>query len=273
MPLFIVPTPVGNLEDMSPRAVRILREADLVACEDTRKSLPLLRHFGIGKPLSSYHAHNERGKADFLLRELAEGKSVALISDAGTPGISDPGYEIIRRCVEERVEITVLPGPTAFVPALVASGLPPYPFLFWGFLPDRKGERKGALASLAGCPWTLVFYISPHKAEKHLSSLLEVLGDRRAALVREISKIYEEVRRGTVSSLLESVREGVRGEIVLVVEGAREKPLSGQGWQDAARDLAEKGMSSRDVVKILSEEYGLSKNDVKSFLFEIREEE
>jgi len=268
--LYLVPTPVGNLEDMTPRAVRMLAEADFIACEDTRTSLPLLRRYGVSKPLVAYHAFNEKGKTEALLERLLSGENGALISDAGTPGISDPGYQLIRRCIDEGIEISALPGPTAFVPALVLSGLPPYPFLFYGFLPDKQGERERAILSAAALPWTLVFYVSPHKAEKHLLHLLELLGDRKAALVREISKIYEEARRGTLSYLAESVREGVKGELVLVVEGAageRER-TDLPDWRERAKTLAANGVSSREVVKILAEEYSVSKNEVKSFLFQ-----
>ena len=268
--LYLVPTPVGNLEDMTPRAVRVLSEADFIACEDTRTSLPLLRRYGVSKPLVAYHAFNEKGKTEAILERLLRGENGALISDAGTPGISDPGYELIRRCIDEGVAITALPGPTAFVPALILSGLPPYPFLFYGFLPDKQGERERAILSAASLPWTLIFYISPHKAEKHLLHLLELLGDRKAALVREISKIYEEARRGTLSYLAESVREGVKGELVLVVEGAageRER-TDLPDWRERAKTLAANGVSSREVVKILAEEYSVSKNEVKSFLFQ-----
>ena len=268
--LYLVPTPVGNLEDMTPRAVRVLSEADFIACEDTRTSLPLLRRYGVSKPLIAYHAFNEKGKTEAILERLLRGENGALISDAGTPGISDPGYELIRRCIDEGVAITALPGPTAFVPALILSGLPPYPFLFYGFLPDKQGERERAILSAASLPWTLIFYISPHKAEKHLLHLLELLGDRKAALVREISKIYEEARRGTLSYLAESVREGVKGELVLVVEGAageRER-TDLPDWRERAKTLAANGVSSREVVKILAEEYSVSKNEVKSFLFQ-----
>ena len=269
--LCIVPTPVGNLEDMTPRGVRMLAEADFIACEDTRTSMPLLRRYGISKPLIAYHAFNEKGKTEALVERLLRGEKGALISDAGTPGISDPGYELIRRCIEEGVEMTALPGPTAFVPALVLSGLPPYPFLFYGFLPDKQGERERAILSLSSAPWTLIFYVSPHKAEKHLLHLRELLGDRRAALVREISKIYEEARRGVLSELAESVRGGVKGELVLVVAGSSgERTLSPElpDWRERAAALAAEGVSSKEVVKIVSEEYSVPKNEVKSFLFQ-----
>ena len=269
--LCIVPTPVGNLEDMTPRGVRMLAEADFIACEDTRTSMPLLRRYGISKPLVAYHAFNEKGKTESLVERLLRGEKGALISDAGTPGISDPGYELIRRCIEEGVEMTALPGPTAFVPALVLSGLPPYPFLFYGFLPDKQGERERAILSLSSAPWTLIFYVSPHKAEKHLLHLCELLGDRRAALVREISKIYEEARRGVLSELAESVRGGVKGELVLVVEGSsgeRGPSIGLPDWRERAADLAAEGVSSKEVVKIVAEEYSVPKNEVKSFLFQ-----
>lgn len=269
--LYIVPTPVGNLEDMAPRAVRMLAEADFIACEDTRTSTPLLRRYGISKPLVAYHAFNEKGKTEALVERLLRGEKGALISDAGTPGISDPGYELIRRCIDEGVEMTALPGPTAFVPALVLSGLPPYPFLFYGFLPDKQGERERAILSVASAPWTLLFYVSPHKAWKHLLHLCELLGDRRAALVREISKIYEEARRGLLSELAESVRGGVKGELVLVVEGSpgeRAPSPELQDWRERAAALVAEGVSSKEVVKIVSEEYSVQKNEVKSFLFQ-----
>lgn len=273
MPLAVVPTPVGNLEDLSPRALRTLKEADVIACEDTRTSLPLLRRFEISAPLLSYHAHNEKGRAAHLIALLREGKNVALISDAGTPAISDPGEEIVRRCIEEGLELTVLPGPTAFVPALVMSGLPAHPFLFHGFLPDRKGDRERVLGKLAPLDCTLVFYLSPHKAEKHLLSCLEVLGDRKAALVREISKIYEEAIRGTLSELAEAAAGGVRGEIVLVVEGALLPEKAGDEWKERALGLLSEGAAAKEVVKIISKEYCLSKNEIKSFLFSLEEEE
>lgn len=267
MPLVIVPTPIGNLGDMTERALRTLRGADLIACEDTRTSLPLLRHFGISKPLASYHAFNEKDRAGEILQRLKEGATVALISDAGTPGISDPGYEIIRRCIDADIPITVLPGATAFVPALILSGLPPYPFLFVGFLPEKSGERQKILESLAGIPWTLLFYLSPHKAEKQLEDILRILGERKAALLREISKIHEEARRGSLSALLESVRGGVWGELVLVVAGSSVVPADEEVWQEAAEKLLRSGAPLKEVVKIVSEEYSVSKNAVKTFLF------
>ncbi len=273
MPLAIIPTPVGNLGDISARALETLADADIIACEDTRVSGPMLRHFGISVPLVSYHAHNEKGRTEQLLAMLADGKKIALISDAGTPGISDPGSEIIRRCIDEGMDITVLPGPTAFVPALVLSGLKTHPFLFYGFLPDKAGEREKALASLASLEFTLIFYVSPHKAEKHLRHCAAALGDRRAALVREISKLYEEARRGTLTELAESAAGGVRGELVLVVEGASPERAEEGEWKERALEMARDGVPSREVVKIVSREYGLSKNEVKSFLFAPEREE
>ena len=227
--LCIVPTPVGNLEDMTPRGVRMLAEADFIACEDTRTSMPLLRRYGISKPLIAYHAFNEKGKTEALVERLLRGEKGALISDAGTPGISDPGYELIRRCIDEGVEMTALPGPTAFVPALILSGLPPYPFLFYGFLPDKQGERERAILSVASVPWTLLFYVSPHKAEKHLLHLCALLGDRRAALVREISKIYEEWTGALIDETIAKIEAAgeVKGEVVVLLrppDAAEEAP-------------------------------------------------
>ncbi|NNE70254.1 MAG: 16S rRNA (cytidine(1402)-2'-O)-methyltransferase [Rhodothermales bacterium] len=220
--LYLVPTPVGNLADMTYRAVRILQEVDLVACEDTRTSGVLLSHYGIASRKTSFHIHNEHKKAEHLVEQMLDGLQVALVTDAGTPGISDPGFLLVRAAVEAGVPVECLPGATAFVPALAASGLPCDRFVFEGFLPPKKGRRT-RLDELATQSRTLVLYESPHRVVRTLRDLAEALGpDRRACVARELSKQFEEYLRGTLQELHDQLaaRTKVKGEIVLVVEGA-----------------------------------------------------
>ena len=220
--LVLVPTPVGNLEDITLRAIRTLKEADLVLCEDTRTTGRLFQEYGIDTPRESFHIHNEHARAPAIVARMAGGAVVALVSDAGTPGVSDPGFLLVRAAVEAGVRVEALPGPTAFVPALVASGLPTDRFAFEGFLPHKKG-RQTRLKALAGEDRTVVLYESPHRLVKLLGQLGEHCGpDRPAAVAREISKLHEEVRRGTVAELEAwyGAQAKVRGEIVVVVAGA-----------------------------------------------------
>ena len=218
--LYIVPTPVGNLEDMTLRAVRILREADLILAEDTRTSGVLLKHFDIKNQLMSHHKFNEHGTSAAIVERLKAGQTVALISDAGTPGISDPGFFLVREAVNEGVEVQCLPGATAFVPALVSSGLPCDRFCFEGFLPQKKG-RATRLEALKDEPRTMIFYESPYRVLKTLQQLAEHFGcDRRASACREISKVHEESVRGTLDELIAHFKATEpRGEFVIVVEG------------------------------------------------------
>lgn len=222
--LYLVPTPIGNLEDITLRALRVLREVDLIACEDTRTSGVLLAHYDIDTPRTSYHDHNERRKAPQLIAQMQAGQDVALITDAGSPGISDPGFYLVRECVRHAIPVAALPGPTAFVPALTASGLPCDRFVFEGFLPPKKGRRK-RLDALARETRTLVVYESPHRLVKTLAEFEVVFGpERPAAIGRELSKKFEEVQRGTLAALRASyeARPKVRGEVVIVVGGAEE---------------------------------------------------
>lgn len=224
--LYLVPTPIGNLEDLTLRALRILREVDLIACEDTRTSAKLLRHYGITTPTTSYHAHNEARKAAQLVARMEAGARVALITDAGTPGISDPGFRLVRACLQRRIPVVALPGPTAFVPALAASGLPTDRFVFEGFLPTRKGRRK-RLSQLATEPRTMVLYEAPHRLVRTLDDLAQVLGDERPAVVaRELTKTFESFTRGTLRTLhaYYAAQPRVRGEIVLIVAGTTYRP-------------------------------------------------
>jgi len=221
--LYLVPTPVGNLADMTYRAVSVLQSVDLILAEDTRTSKTLLQHYQINTPMQSNHKYNEHQKLGQIIDRLHAGENIAVITDAGTPGISDPGFLVVRECVKEGIEVETLPGATAFVPALVNSGLPCDRFVFEGFLPQKKG-RQTKLNSLADCKYTMVFYESPFRLVKTLEQLAEVLGaERRAAVCREITKLHEETQRGTLAELSHHYTEkGVKGEIVIIVAGTEE---------------------------------------------------
>ena len=221
MKLYLIPTPIGNLEDITLRALRILREVDIILAEDTRTSSKLLRHYEIDKKVLAHHQFNEHKSVEGLVRQMSEGISMALISDAGTPGISDPGFLLARACIQVGIDVECLPGPTAFVPALVNSGLPCDRFLFEGFLPHKKG-RQTRLKELAKQPYTFILYESPFRLTKSLEQLAEYLGaDRQACVSRELTKIYEENRRGTLTELAKWYKaHPPKGEIVLVVAGS-----------------------------------------------------
>ena len=227
--LYIVPTPVGNMEDMTLRAIRVLKEADLVLAEDTRTSSILMKHFDIKNQLMSHHKFNEHGTSAGIVSRLQAGQTIALISDAGTPGISDPGFFLVREAVKAGIEVQTLPGATAFVPALVSSGLPCDRFVFEGFLPQKKG-RQTRIQSLAEEPRTMVFYESPYRLVKALEQFAEAYGaDRQVSVCREISKVHEESVRGTLSEVIAHFKEHEpKGEIVIVLAGADEKELPKQ---------------------------------------------
>ena len=220
--LIVVPTPIGNLEDITLRALNALKTVDLILAEDTRKTSVLLKHFEISTPLQSYHKFNEHKMVESFVKQIEHGKTIALVSDAGTPAISDPGYLIVKTCIENNVEVECLPGPVAFIPAIVNSGLPNDRFTFEGFLPQKKGRSK-KLNELADEKRTMVFYESPFRIVKALQGFSEVFGsERRAAVSRELSKIYEETVRGTLAELIEHfIQNPPKGEFVLVVEGKR----------------------------------------------------
>ena len=221
--LFLVPTPIGNLEDMTIRAIRILKSVDLILAEDTRNSGKLLKHFEITTPMQSHHQHNEHKAVEHIIARLQSGETIALIADAGTPAISDPGFLVVRQCVENGIDVECLPGATAFVPALVASGLPNNRFCFEGFLPQKKG-RQTKINDLIGEKRTMIFYESPFRLVKTLTQLSEVFGiERKASVSREISKIFEETIRGTLQELIQHFTEhNPKGEIVLIVAGLEE---------------------------------------------------
>lgn len=264
--LYVVATPIGNLEDLTLRALRVLREADLVACEDTRRTGILLRSQEISTPTTSYFEQNERWKGERILADLRRGRSVALVSDAGTPGISDPGYRLVREARAEGLEVVPIPGPNAAVTALSVSGLPTDRFLFVGFLPPRAGPRRRALEELAAVRPTLVFYESPVRAVASLAAMAEVLGNRQAFLCREATKLHEEYLPGTLVEIRERLltRDRVRGELVVVVTGAPDaSPLeSAEPEALYARIVADGQIGRRDAVKEVARRLGLPAREV-----------
>ena len=272
--LYIVATPIGNLEDITFRAVRILKEVDLVAAEDTRHSRKLLSHFGISRPLTSYFDHNKSLKGEYILERLREGQSVALISDAGTPCISDPGYQLVRDAISAGITVVPVPGPCAAVAALSAAGLPTNRFAFEGFLPNRRGKRREKLVAVAAERRVLVFYESPNRLTDTLADILEVCGDRDAVVAREVSKLHEEFARGPVSSLILQFRErGVRGEVVLLLAPAEEPPVAGEAAVSEllVAYLGTPGLSLKDAVRRVAAETGRPRSEVYEEALRLRD--
>jgi len=262
--LYIVPTPIGNLEDITFRAVRVLKEVDLIAAEDTRHTQVLLNHYDIRTSVTSYHEHNERGKARELVEQLRQGRSIALLSDAGTPMISDPGYRLVVEAIRAGVQVIPLPGPSAVTAALSAAGLPTDRFGFEGFLPAKKSERRSALEALKKDTKTLVFYEAPHRLKETLADMAEIFGDREVAIGREISKVHEEFLRGALREILATIeQQTVRGEITLVVQGATSgAPVSEEGVISEIRQLAENGMRVKEISELVGAHHGISKREV-----------
>jgi 16S rRNA (cytidine1402-2'-O)-methyltransferase len=263
--LYVVATPIGNLEDITLRALRTLKEVDLVACEDTRHTRRLLTHFAIGTPTISYHDHNARTRAPQLVERLEAGESIALVSDAGTPAISDPGYRLISSAAERGVRVVPIPGPSAAVAALSASGLATDAFLFAGFLPPKSGARRTRLSELKDERATLVLYEAPHRVAETLADMREILGDRHAVVARELTKLHEELLRGRLSELESALGpERRRGEIVLLVAGATDEPAAADETPVADRvaALEAEGLSRMDAIKRVAKERGLPKRDV-----------
>ncbi len=263
--LYIVATPIGNLEDITFRAVRTLKEADLIAAEDTRHTRHLLDRYGIDTPLTSYHDHNKEEKAPVLVARLLEGKTVALVSDAGTPGISDPGYFLINLAVDQHVPVVPVPGPTAAIAALSVSGLPTDRFLFEGFLPSKQAARIKRLELLSREDRTMIFYEAPHKVIRAVEDMLRVLGDRRAVATRELTKMHEETMRGTLSGILKRLNEGtIKGEFTIIVHGASESS------QNEDIDPAEylknlmlhRGMTKKEAIAAAADQLGIPKKEV-----------
>ena len=260
--LYIMATPIGNLEDMTFRAVRILAEVDLIAAEDTRHSLKLLNHFGISKPLTSYFDHNQQLKGERILQALRQDRNVALISDAGTPCISDPGFNLVRAAVAEGIPVVPIPGPCAAITALSASGLPSDTFTFAGFPPARQGKRRAFLNEMAPLPGTLMFYEAPHRLEETLQDIREVMGERQIVVARELTKIYEEFIRGTASEVLAAIAHGkARGEVViLVAPGDAPREASLPLPELIGHLLHDEGLTVKDAARKAAEMTGISRN-------------
>ena len=262
--LYIVSTPIGNLEDITLRALRILGEVDLIAAEDTRHSLKLLNHYGISKPMISYWGERERVRSEEIIRKLQAGKTVALISDAGTPGISDPGAVVVRKAIEENIRMVPVPGPSALIAALSLSGLPTEVFTFIGFLPPKKAMRQKVLRDLSLGKSTLVFYEAPHRIMETLTDMELTFTDRKAALVKEITKIHEEVLRGSISEIIGMLgKTKIAGEYVIIMEGRPES--SKVAVDDALEEIAslmKKGLRRKEAVKKIATEYGLSSKEL-----------
>jgi 16S rRNA (cytidine1402-2'-O)-methyltransferase len=278
--LYLVGTPIGNLEDMSFRAVRILREVDQIACEDTRHTLKLLNHYDVKKPLVSYHEHNEMTRAPELVLAMEQGAKIALVSDAGTPLVSDPGHRLVTLCVRHKIPVVPVPGPSALLAALSASGLPNEEFLFAGFLPARGGERRRALERLRIEDRTIILYEAPHRIAECISDALEILGERPACLAREVTKLHEEFRRGNLSELVTSLEERpARGEITLLIGAANNadsRILANSSQSLAARveELMHQAKLDRnEALKLAAKERGLTRRDAYDQLLMARKEE
>ena len=271
--LYVVATPIGNLEDITHRAVRVLREADLIACEDTRHTAKLLAHYGIEKPTVSYHEHNEAARAEELAAKLEQGLSIAQVSDAGMPGISDPGYRVIRLAIERGVRVVPVPGPSALVTALAASGLPTDSFQFLGFLPARSGERRTLLESLLEARQTTLVYEAPHRLVETMQDIVEILGaERPVVLARELTKVHEEFVRGTAADVLKALQQReVKGEITLMI--GKSEGAAGAKKDIAARlqeIMQEQKIDESAALKILAKEQRISKSEAYRELQRVR---
>ncbi len=262
--LYIVATPIGNLEDITLRALRVLKEADLIAAEDTRHTLNLLNYYGIKTPLTSYHEHNEQSKAQSLVERLLRGESIALVSDAGTPAISDPGYRLVLGAIAAGIKVTPIPGASALAAVMSSSGLPSGRFIFEGFLPGKKQERRRRLSALRNETRTLVFYEAPHRLKDSLSDMRELIGDRQIVIAREMTKVHEEFCRGPVSEVqLRLENREIRGEITLVVQGfSAEAPISEATLEADILRLRRDGLHVKAIAEVLSEQYGYSKKAI-----------
>ena len=262
--LYICPTPIGNLEDITLRTLRILKEVDLIAAEDTRHTIKLLNHYEIKKPLTSYHEHNIKEKGRELIESLKTGMSIALVSDAGMPGISDPGEELIRLAIYEDIQIIVLPGPSASITALVASGLSTDKFAFEGFLSSKKKDRVQELKELKEEKRTLIIYESPHRLLASLGNMLDILGNRNIAIIRELTKLYEEIFRGTIEDGINKfTSQKIKGEFVLIIEGNQEENIElNINIEKELIKYVNQGLSKKESVNMVVKEFNLPKNEV-----------
>ena len=267
--LYIVATPIGNLEDITLRALKTLKSVDLIACEDTRHTLKLLNHYEISKPLISYHRHNEEIKSEILMEKLKKGEQIALVSDAGTPGICDPGQEIIKQCIIENIEIVPIPGACAMVNALICSGIDTSEFTFLGFLPLHKKLRKVKIEEIKNSNKTIIMYEAPHKLKNTLMDLKDVLGDRNLVLAREITKIHEEFLRGTIDELLEKIQD-IKGEFVIIIEKGEfveENDLNNLSLEEHYKFYEKQGIDKKEIIKKIAKDRNMPKNEVyKNFI-------
>ncbi len=266
--LYLVATPIGNLEDITIRALNVLKSVDLIAAEDTRHTLGLLNHFEISKPLISYYKQIEKSKSEVLIKKLLEGQNIALVSDAGTPGISDPGEEIVKIAIENQIEIIPIPGACAFVNALIASGMNTREFEFIGFLSTNNKERKDKLEEIKYDTRTLIFYEAPHKLKGTLESMLEILGDRRIVLAREITKVHEEFLRGNISTLLEQIVD-IKGEFVVIIEGNDKSKyeinienLNEKSLEEHYEYYEKQGLDKKEIIKKIAKDRNVNKNEI-----------
>ena len=273
--LYLVATPIGNLEDITSRALRILKEVDYIAAEDTRNTLKLLNHFEIKKPLISNHRHNEEDRENGLIEKLKEGKSIAVVSDAGTPGISDPGEVIVKRAIEENIDIIPIPGACAAINALITSGLDTKEFVFLGFLPLNKKLRKEKLEEIKNENKTIIIYEAPHKIKDSLSDLKDIIGDRKIVLAREITKIHEEFIRGNINEIIEK-SENLKGEMILLIEGNHkvnnENILNNLTLQEHYNVYEKQGLDKKEIIKKIAKDRGVNKNEIYQYFLKNKNE-
>lgn len=264
--LYIVATPIGNLEDITLRALRILKEVDLIAAEDTRQTLKLLNHFEITKPLISYHRHNEEIKSDILIEKLKNGENIALVSDAGTPGICDPGEEVIKKAIEESIDVIPIPGACAMINALIASGLNTAEFNFLGFLPLNKKLRKEKIEEIKKSEKTIILYEAPHKMKSTLEDLKNIIENRKIVLARELTKIHEEFIRKNIDELLNEI-DNLKGEMILIIEGATKKEddeneLNNLSLDEHYKYYEKQGFDKKEIIKRIAKDRNVNKNEI-----------
>ena len=263
--LYIVATPIGNLEDITLRAIRILKEADVIAAEDTRHTLKLLNHLEISKPLISYHRHNEESRQDVLIDKLEEGQNIALVSDAGTPGICDPGEVVIKTCIEKGINVVPVPGPCAFVNALICSGIDTKEFNFLGFLPLNKNNRKQKLEEIKKSNKTVILYEAPHKLKETLKDLKNIIENRKIVLARELTKIHEEFIRKDIDELI-NLAETLKGEVVLIIEGGEEENneniLINLSIEEHYKHYENMGFDKKEIIKKIAKDRNVNKNEI-----------
>lgn len=274
--LYLVATPIGNLEDITLRALNVLKNVDLIAAEDTRHTLGLLNHFEISKPLISYYKQTEKSKSDVLISKLIEGKNIAVVTDAGTPGISDPGEEIVKQAIQNNIRVVPIPGACAFVNAIIASGMPTNEFEFIGFLSANKKERKDKLEEIKYDTRTLIFYEAPHKLKATLETMLEVLGNRKIVLAKELTKIHEEYIRGNLSTVLDK-KVDIKGEFVIILEGnsisireLKTNNLNTKTLEEHYAFYEAQGLDKKEIIKKIAKDRNTNKNEIYQYFLEKR---